>query len=218
SRRLGVKGPVRLVVTSRPIGPAAFGLLRHAILLPEPLLSVMPRRQVELVLAHELIHIRRGDVFAGKLQLASQLIWWFNPLIWWASQQASRERERCCDQEVLSGVDCKPVIYARTLLSVLELKGRLWTLASLPGVRSMEVTALRLRSIMRSADAAPRHTPRINQFVFMMGFALLVPGTALTPSARSSATDEACRTSSTSAIDHNSGQDSMPANKEACSL
>ena len=67
SRRLGVRRDVRLIVTSRPIGPAVFGLVRPSILLPEPLLSGTPPEQVELVLAHELIHVRRGDVLVGKL-------------------------------------------------------------------------------------------------------------------------------------------------------
>ena len=42
SRRLGVRREVRLIVTSRPIGPAVFGLFRPSILLPGPLLSGTP--------------------------------------------------------------------------------------------------------------------------------------------------------------------------------
>ena len=149
SRRLRVKRRVRLIVTSKPIGPLAFGLFRPAILLPELLLDGIPAEQIDLVLAHELIHVRRGDVLANKLQLVAHLIWWFNPLVWWANQQADRERERCCDEEVVAGVGCKPVLYARTLLNVLEQKGRLRALVALPGVRALEVTSQRLESIMK---------------------------------------------------------------------
>ena len=42
SQRLGVKRDVRLIVTSRPIGPAAFGLVRPSILMPSALLSGGP--------------------------------------------------------------------------------------------------------------------------------------------------------------------------------
>ena len=110
---VGIKRGIRLVVTSRPIGPAAFGLFQPSILLPQSILSAMPIEQIELVLARGAIHIRRGDVLAGKMQVMAQLIWWFNPVVWWANQQASRERERCCDEEVISGVGCKPALYAR---------------------------------------------------------------------------------------------------------
>src|SRR5262249_3279298 len=114
SRRFDVRRDVRLLVTSRPIGPAVFGLLRPSNLLPGPLLSGTPPERVELILAHELVHVRRGDVLVGKLQLMAQLIWWFHPLVWWANREAYRERERCCDEEVISGLGCKPVLYART--------------------------------------------------------------------------------------------------------
>ena len=108
SGRLDVRRRVHLIVTSRPIGPAVFGLFRPSVLLPEPLLCGKHLEQVELVLAHELIHVRRGDIFVGKLQLVAQLIWWFNPLIWWANREACRERERCCDEEVIASIGCKP--------------------------------------------------------------------------------------------------------------
>jgi uncharacterized protein (TIGR03067 family) len=201
SRRLGVKREVRLLVTSRPIGPAAFGLLRPSILLPGPLLSSTPLEQVELILAHELIHVRRGDVFASQLQLAAQLIWWFNPLVWWANQQAGRERERCCDQEVVSGVGCKPVLYARTLLGILERKGRMWSLVAQPGVRALEVTSLRLESIMKYPETDHRRASRIARLVFTVGLVLLVPGMGLTLQNRSRANDETGPSSSIVATD-----------------
>ena len=176
---------------SRPIGPAVFGLFRPSILLPRPLLSAMPPEQVKLVLAHELIHVRRGDVFAGELQLVAQLIWWFHPLVWGASRAAGRERERCCDEEVVSGVGCKPVLYARTLLSVLEQKGRLRSPVALPGVRALEVTSLRLESIMRYAETDHRRASHLSRLAFAAGVALLVPGTGLALRAHSAADDKA---------------------------
>jgi len=189
SGRLDVRRRVRLIVTSRPIGPAVFGLFRPSILLPEPLLSGTPLEQVKLVLAHELIHVRRGDIFAGKLQLVAQLIWWFNPLIWWANREACRERERCCDEEVVSGTGCKPAIYARTLLSVLEQKGRLRSLVAIPGVRALEVTSLRLESIMKYTKNDHRRASSISRLVFAAGLVLLVPGTGLTLRAHPPAND-----------------------------
>jgi bla regulator protein blaR1 len=187
--RLNVSRRVRLIVTSRPIGPAVFGLFRPSILLPEPLLSGTPLEQVKLVLAHELIHVRRGDVFAGKLQLVAQLIWWFNPLIWWANREVCRERERCCDEEVVSGIGCKPAIYARTLLSILEQKGRLRSLVAIPGVRALEVTSLRLESIMRYTKNDHRRASSLSRLVFATGLVLFVPGTGLTLRAHPAAND-----------------------------
>ena len=191
SRRLGVKREVSLIVTSRPIGPAVFGLLRPSIVLPGPLVFGSSIEQVELVLAHELVHVRRWDVLAGILQLVAQLIWWFNPLVWWANWEAGHARERCCDQEVISGVGCKPALYARALLNVLEQKVRLRSLVALPGVRALEVTSLRLEFIMRHSGTDDRRSSRVSRFVFAAGLAVLVPGTGLTTGARSLANNDA---------------------------
>jgi beta-lactamase regulating signal transducer with metallopeptidase domain len=179
SRRLGLKRRVRLIVTSRPIGPAVFGVVYPTILMPDSLLSGNHPEQLELVLAHELIHVRRGDIIAGKLQLIAQLVWWFHPLIWWVNREACRERERCCDAEVVSGVGCKPAIYARALLNVIEQKSRLRPLVAIPGVRAQEVTSRRLEWIMRYANADHRRASLMSRLVFVTGAALLVPGAGL---------------------------------------
>ncbi|WP_422932003.1 M56 family metallopeptidase [Singulisphaera sp. PoT] len=177
--KLGIRGDVRLITTSRPIGPAVFGSLRPSILLPVPVLGEARPEEVELILAHELIHIRRGDVLAGKLQLASMLVWWFNPLLWWANREASRARERCCDEDVVSRVGCTPGLYARTLLRVLEQKGRLRSPISFPGVRAMEVTATRLESIMRSAKGGGRPSRRGPWAAFAAGAVVCLPGAGM---------------------------------------
>jgi beta-lactamase regulating signal transducer with metallopeptidase domain len=191
SQKLRVKRHVRLIVTSRPIGPAVFGLVRPSILMPEALLVRTPLEQVKLVLAHELIHVRRGDIVAGKLQLVAQLVWWFHPLIWWANREACRARERCCDGEVVSGIGCKPARYARALLSVLEQKNRLRPLVAIPGVRALEVTSSRLESIMSNAKADQRRASLISRVVFVTGAVVLVPGMGLTLRAHPSVTDTA---------------------------
>ena len=128
--------------------------------------------------------------FAGKLQLVAQLIWWFHPLVWWANREAVPRAGALLRQEVVSGVGCKPVLYARTLLSVLEQKRRLRSLVALPGVRALEVTSLRLESIMKYAETDHRRASRISRLVFAAGLVLLVPGTGLTLRAHSPVKDD----------------------------
>ena len=197
SRRLGVARDVRLIVTSRPIGPAVFGLVRPSILMPEQLLASNHPEQVELVLAHELIHVRRGDILAGKLQLIAQLLWWFHPMIWWVNREACRERERCCDIEVLSSAGCKPSRYARALLCVVEQKRQLRPLVAIPGVRALEVTSLRLESIMRYDKTDHRRASLISRVVFVTGAIVLVPGMGLTLRAHPTISDKADATALT---------------------
>lgn len=93
-RELRVRRPVGLVYSAAAPCPLALGLLRPVIVLPAGQLVD------ELVLRHELTHIRRWDV-AYKLVL-SLACWlnWFNPLVWLMDKAAGRNLELCCDDEV----------------------------------------------------------------------------------------------------------------------
>lgn len=94
-REFGIRRPVRLVYSAAAPCPLALGLLRPVIVLPAGQLVD------ELVLRHELTHIRRWDV-AYKLVL-SLACWvnWFNPLVWLMDRAARRNLELCCDSAVV---------------------------------------------------------------------------------------------------------------------
>ena len=82
------------------------------------------------------------------------------------------------------------MLYARALLSVVEQKSRLRSLVAIPGVRALEVTSLRLESIMRYAKTDHRRASLIARVVFVTGVVVLVPGTGLTVRAHPSAHDK----------------------------
>ena len=107
--RLDVRRTTRLVLVNEPLGPMTFGWIRPAIIVPQSLIVGRSPQDVEPLLAHELIHVRRGDALIGLLQLAAQCLWWFHPLVWWANREMGRERERCCDEEVVAGLACPAV-------------------------------------------------------------------------------------------------------------
>ena len=176
ARRLGVRQKTRLVLVSEPIGPMTFGWIRPAIIVPQSLIVGRSPQEVEPLLAHELIHVRRGDALIGLLQLAAQCLWWFHPLVWWANREMGRERERCCDEEVVAGLACPPATYARSLLNVLEMKRQLRWLGPLPGLRPFEVTKQRLERLMtHSTDFRPR-MPRVYWLLLLAGVLIFVPG------------------------------------------
>jgi bla regulator protein BlaR1 len=176
---LGIRRRVQVLVTSEPVGPAVFGFLRPVIVLPQSLLAELSAQAIEPILAHELVHVRRFDSAAGLLQAIAQLVWWFHPLVWWANRQTSRERERCCDEEVVTGLDCLPTCYARSLLDVLELKRRLRSIFAVPGIRRMEITPKRVEDIMQRSGRFHRRTPRWCWGVILVAAALILPGAGL---------------------------------------
>ena len=139
---------------------------------------------MEPILAHELIHVRRGDAYVGVLQMIVQALWWFHPLVWWANREMCRRREECCDEEAVAGIGCSAAAYARCLLSALEFelqhcRGRRRLLSAVPGVGSAEITTTRLEHIMDDAKRFHGRTPRWMWGVLAMAMFLVLPGRAM---------------------------------------
>ncbi|MBC8876935.1 MAG: hypothetical protein H8E44_46495 [Planctomycetes bacterium] len=178
SRRLKVRRSVRLLVSTGRVGPAVIGVLRPTVLLPSALVEGRSDEELKPLLAHELIHVRRGDLWIGMLQVITQALWWCHPLVWWAGRRTSREAERCCDEEVIAELGCSPARYARSLLGVLELKKTLKPVPAFPGVRPVEVTSNRLERIMKLGQGCRRRTPWWCWIVLVMAGAGMLPGAA----------------------------------------
>lgn len=103
--------------------PAAWGILRPRILVPSEIVT-WPADRCRAVLLHELGHIARRDPLWQLLIELGKAAYWFHPLVWVAAARAGGERERACDELVLSrGVS--PRDYARHILAVLAGRTRL---------------------------------------------------------------------------------------------
>lgn len=184
SRTLGIRRQIRLIVTESLTGPAVVGFFRVTVLIPAVVADRLPGSAIKSILAHELLHVRRGDVWVGLLQTIAQALWWFNPLVWWAGRATSREAERCCDEEVLGELRCDPASYARTLLDVLDLKSQLTPVPVFPGVRPVDVTSQRLERIMLLRQGCRRRSPWWCWLVAIGVAVLTLPGAAFVVTAQ----------------------------------
>ena len=186
ARRLKLRKKVKLLITSSRVGPAVIGLIRPTIVLPEVVVRGKSFADLEPIVAHELIHIRRGDLWCGVLQIIRQALWWFHPLVWWTTRLISREAERCCDEEVVGELACIPQAYARSLLDVLELKQTYRAAPVFPGVRPVDVTSQRLERIMKLGQGCHRRAPWWCWLVTIVGALAALPGAGLSTSAEDS--------------------------------
>ena len=107
----------RICVSKSRRAPLTFGVFRPTVLLPEDL--PVGDAQFQLVLAHELAHIRRKDCLRKLLLTVCLCLYWWNPLVWLMVRLANRDLELACDEAVLRalGPDCKKA-YALTLLDM----------------------------------------------------------------------------------------------------
>ena len=81
SAQLKLKRKVRVLITTASIGPAVIGLFRPRILLPSAIVNRRPLDELKHLIAHELIHIRRGDLWWVLLQTVAGSLFWFHPLV-----------------------------------------------------------------------------------------------------------------------------------------
>lgn len=84
--------------------PLTIGHFKPIILLPIGLLSGIPQDQLEIILAHELAHIKRADYLLNILQSIIEVFFFFNPAVWIISVQIRKEREFLCDD--LAVISC----------------------------------------------------------------------------------------------------------------
>jgi BlaR1 peptidase M56/SecD-like export protein len=95
--RLGVKRTVQFVQSTLIEVPTVVGYLRPIVLLPTAAITGLSVAEIELVLAHELAHVRRHDYLINLGQTIIEALLFFHPGMWWVSSQVRKERENCCD-------------------------------------------------------------------------------------------------------------------------
>ena len=115
-QRARVRDDARILSSAQVSTPMTGGPLRPVILLPASARSWTPGRR-EMVVSHELVHVRRRDALWRLVACAVGALYWFHPLIWLASRLAAAARERSCDEEVLA-LGVRPSAYARHLFSL----------------------------------------------------------------------------------------------------
>lgn len=97
----GEHGQPEVLRTGDTEAPLSLGLFQPLVFLP----ASLGEGETEMILSHELSHIRRRDLWYKVLLLLVNAAHWFNPLVWWMCRQAGRNLEYCCDDAVVEGRD-----------------------------------------------------------------------------------------------------------------
>lgn len=111
----GLPQKTRLLFSSDFTIPFTYGFSRPTIVLP-----LQARHwdalQLEMVLLHELAHIRRKDFLINLLVQCCRALYWWHPLIWHLAKSIRIECEKACDEWVV-GQNIDPFDYAQQLLN-----------------------------------------------------------------------------------------------------
>jgi murein DD-endopeptidase MepM/ murein hydrolase activator NlpD len=120
-KRLGIRRPIRLLVSPSIRFPFTLGSVRPAIVLPTSVVEFASVEVVEAVLAHEVVHVKRWDDLLLQLETAISTLYFFFPIVWVTAKRMRDEREHICDEMVLSHARIAPGTYRRGILTVLRL-------------------------------------------------------------------------------------------------
>jgi uncharacterized protein (TIGR03435 family) len=114
--------PSTIAVRASPglLEPGVVGFLNPILLVPDGIAERLTPSQLSAVLAHELCHIRRRDNLTSAIHMLVEALFWFHPLVWWIGARLVEERERACDESVLS-LGNEPQVYAEAILNVCKL-------------------------------------------------------------------------------------------------
>jgi TPR repeat protein/beta-lactamase regulating signal transducer with metallopeptidase domain len=94
--------------------PSTLGYFKPIVLIPAGLLTHLSQAQLEVILLHELGHIRRNDYAIGLIQVALKTLFFFNPMALWISTTIDEERENACDDIAVE--QCQDALfYSKTL-------------------------------------------------------------------------------------------------------
>jgi HEAT repeat protein/beta-lactamase regulating signal transducer with metallopeptidase domain len=119
--RLRVNRPVRLLESLLVEVPAVIGWLRPVVLVPASALTGLTPQQLEVLLAHELAHVRRYDYLVNLIQCVIETLLFYHPAVWWVSRRIREEREHCCDDLVVA-LCGDPHLYATALVGMERLR------------------------------------------------------------------------------------------------
>ncbi|QDV48392.1 M56 family metallopeptidase [Gimesia fumaroli] len=112
------KQRLRLLTSTRLTTPFCSQFHYPYIVVPEYLLG-FDRQKLNFIIRHELEHLKTGHPLQLFLQRVVEVIFWFHPMVWWASQQSSISREFACDEAAIDSPS-DIVMYLQTLLTIME--------------------------------------------------------------------------------------------------
>lgn len=143
---LHIARAVPAIICPEAGSPMILGFFRPVLILPE-----MGYREEDLmfILKHELVHVKRGDMFYKLLFVAANAVHWFNPLIYVMQREAGVDMELSCDERVLLGTDyAMRKAYTETLFAMIHKQGSRRTVLSTQFYGGKQIMKKRFQNIL----------------------------------------------------------------------
>lgn len=142
-QELKIGQQVSLYASCALTSPVSYGLFRPKVIIPQDMDIVLGADDVRFIFLHELQHLKHRDAALNYISCVLQIIYWFNPLVWYGFRIMQKDREIACDHSFIRTVGReRAVSYGHTLIRYAEKLHRnafLSPLSSLGGEKSVIV-------------------------------------------------------------------------------
>ena len=116
--RMGVRRRVAILAADDIDSPLLVGVARPAIVLPWRVAALGNGARVRLMIAHELAHLRHGDLLLNLLPAICRALFFFHPPVWLAEREWQQAQESACDRAAVAATGCGVGEYGEMLLDV----------------------------------------------------------------------------------------------------
>lgn len=145
-RELHIRRTVCVMEYYEAESPMIIGFIKPVLVLPKEQYS---SEELFFILKHELIHLKRGDVYFKLLFVTANAVHWFNPFIWIMQKEAVIDMELSCDERVTQGTSyALRKAYTETLLSMLHKRCARRTVLSTQFYGGTKVMKKRFKNIL----------------------------------------------------------------------
>jgi|GEM_PF-3558725 len=96
-----LKKEVLLKESMKISSPMVYGYFRPVILFPLGLIQGLTTDEVEVILLHELAHLKRNDFLINIVINGLRAVYFYHPVFWWLQSQLDNEREFASDEMVM---------------------------------------------------------------------------------------------------------------------
>ncbi len=174
ARKAGLRRVPALRISRMVDVPMVLGVIRPLVLLPVSALSGLSARDLELLLAHELAHVRRHDLLVNALQRVVEILFFYHPAAWWVSAVMRAEREHACDERAVELAGSSEPEYVAALARLGEARLQHAFAAAATGGSLLA----RVQRLLGRQSGSGGVAPLVTFSTLLAAFALLLTGTA----------------------------------------
>lgn len=179
--KMQIKRNIPVYSTAFITSPIMVGMFRPRIYIPIRLILDFRESDIRYMLLHELQHYKHKDAFVNCLMNIAAIVYWFNPVVWYALKEARTDREVACDTYVLQMLDTDDYIdYGNTLLNYAQkISFSPFSFASGIGGSAKQIRKRILNIALYKPQTKWRK--RKEQLIFAVLLILILESTALFP-------------------------------------